>query len=177
MLRSSINRSMQQINRNLSEIKCKRLEGKVAIVTASTQGIGFAIAKRLAEEGAKVMISSRKEENVQNALKELKSKNLNVCGMTCHVGKNEDRKSLLEKTIQEFHGLDILVLNAGVNPSFSTFFETSESVWDKIFDINVKSTFLLLRDSLSFLRKSKSASVILLSSIVGYLPLDVSSYI
>lgn len=43
------------------------------------------------------MISSRKEENVQNALKELKSKNLNVCGMTCHVGKNEDRKSLLEK--------------------------------------------------------------------------------
>ncbi|PBC26712.1 uncharacterized protein LOC108001177 [Apis cerana] len=173
MLRSSINRSMQQINRNLSEIKCKRLEGKVAIVTASTQGIGFAIAKRLAEEGAKVMISSRKEENVQNALKELKSKNLNVCGMTCHVGKNEDRKSLLEKTIQEFHGLDILVLNAGVNPSFSTFFETSESVWDKIFDINVKSTFLLLRDSLSFLRKSKSASVILLSSIVGYLPLDM----
>lgn len=176
MLRSSLNRTFQQINRNLGNntgIKCKRLEEKVAIVTASTSGIGFAIAKRLAEEGAKVVISSRKESNVQQALKQLKSKDLNVYGTICHVGKNEDRKSLLEKTIQEFGSLDILILSAGTNPNPCALFDTSELLWDKIFDINLKSTFLLMKDSLPFLRKSKSASIILLSSIAAYSPLEL----
>ncbi|KAF3429060.1 hypothetical protein E2986_01645 [Frieseomelitta varia] len=169
MLRSSIGKTMHQVTRSLSTIKCKRLEGKVAIVTASTEGIGFGIAKRLGEEGAKVMISSRKETNVKKALEQLKSKGLNVCGTICNVGKSEDRKNLLEKTKQEFGGLDILVSNAGINPAATTFFETSEEVWDKIFDINVKSTFLLIQESLPLLRKSKSPSIIIISSIAGYM--------
>ncbi|XP_068967461.1 dehydrogenase/reductase SDR family member 4 [Bombus flavifrons] len=170
MLRSPISQTIQQVNRNFSKIKCKRLEGKVAIVTASTEGIGFAIVKRLAEEGAKVMISSRKESNVKKAVEQLKSEGLNVCGTVCHVGKSEDRNNLLKNTEQEFGGLDILVSNAATNPAQSTFFETSEEVWDKIFDTNVKSTFLLLQEALPLLRKSKSASIILISSIAAYTP-------
>ncbi|CAD1473869.1 unnamed protein product, partial [Heterotrigona itama] len=132
--------------------------------------IGFGIAKRLAEEGAKVIISSRKETNVKNAVEQLKSEGLNVCGIICHVGKSEDRKNLFEKTKQEFGGLDILVSNAGINPASTTFFETSEEIWDKIFNINVKSSFLLIQESLPLLKKSKSPSIILISSIGGYMP-------
>ncbi|XP_017793894.1 PREDICTED: dehydrogenase/reductase SDR family member 4-like [Habropoda laboriosa] len=171
MLRSALNhQSVRKLSLNLAETKCKRLEGKVAIVTASTEGIGFAIAKRLAEEGAKVMISSRKEANVKKAVEQLKSTGLNVCGTICHVGKKEDRKRLLEKTEQEFGSLDILVSNAATNPNPSTLFDTSEELWDKIFDINVKSTFLLLQESLSLLRKSKTPSIILVSSVSAYRP-------
>ncbi|KAK1126829.1 hypothetical protein K0M31_004451 [Melipona bicolor] len=169
MSRSSISKTMQQVARSSSTIKCKRLEGKVAIVTASTEGIGFGIAKRLAEEGAKVMISSRKETNVKRAVEQLKSEGLNICGTICHVGKSEDRKNLFEKTKQEFGGLDILVSNAGINPVLTTFFETSEKVWDQIFNINVKSAFLLIQESLPLLRESKSPSIIIISSIAGYM--------
>ncbi|CAK9816825.1 Dehydrogenase/reductase SDR family member 4 (Fragment) [Anthophora plagiata] len=170
MLRSTLNhQSVRKLSLNLGT-KCKRLEGKVAIVTASTEGIGFAIAKRLAEEGAKVMISSRKETNVKKAVEQLKSAGLNVCGTICHVGKKDDRKKLFEKTEQEFGSLDILVSNAATNPNSSTLFDTSEELWDKIFDINVKSTFLLIQGSLPLLRKSKTPSIILISSISAYKP-------
>ncbi|XP_017876630.1 dehydrogenase/reductase SDR family member 4 isoform X2 [Ceratina calcarata] len=175
MLRTSINQGIRQISRNMSEIKCKRLEGRTAIVTASTDGIGFAIAKRLAQEGAKVMISSRKESNVKKAVEQLKSEGLSVSGVICHVGKKEDREALLKKTEQEFGGLDILVSNAGINPVATTLFETPEEVWDKIFDINVKSSFLLLKESLSLLRKSKSPSIIIISSVAAYKPFTVLS--
>ncbi|XP_076247145.1 dehydrogenase/reductase 4 [Calliopsis andreniformis] len=172
MLRT-LNQSVRKFSANMSEIKCKRLEGKTAIVTASTDGIGLAIARRLAYEGAKVMISSRKESNVKKALEQLKSEGLQVSGLTCHVGKKEDRKNLFEKTEEEFGGLDILVSNAAANPTATTMFETSEEAWDKIFDINVKSTFLLMQESLPLLRKSKSPSIIIVSSIAGYQPLDL----
>jgi len=81
------------ILRNMSSA-VKRLEGKVAIVTASTDGIGFAIAKRLVDDGAKVMISSRKDKNVQKALDSLYGSGLpkdRLKGVVCHVGSKEDR--------------------------------------------------------------------------------------
>ena len=109
----------------------KRLEGKVAIVTASTQGIGFSIAKRLAEEGAKVVISSRKESNVMKAVERLKSEGLQVSGTTCHVGKKEDRGKLFENVEKEYGGLDILVSNAATNPSVSMVLDTPEEVWEQ----------------------------------------------
>ncbi|XP_076752683.1 dehydrogenase/reductase SDR family member 4 [Xylocopa sonorina] len=168
MLRTSVSQNMKQLNRNITNITCKRLEGRIAIVTASTDGIGFAIAKRLAQEGAKVIISSRKEANVKRAVDQLQSEGLTVSGIVCHVGIKEDRKALFEKAEREFGGLDILVSNAAINPVPSTLFETSEQVWDKIFDINVKSTFFLMQESLPLLRKGKSPSIILVSSVAGY---------
>ena len=95
-----------------------RFEGKVAIVTASTEGIGFAIAKKLAEGGCSVMISSRREKNVSRAVKELKNMGLKVEGLPCHVGKAEDREKMIQATLDQFGGIDILVSNAAVNPAF-----------------------------------------------------------
>ncbi|XP_043259723.1 dehydrogenase/reductase SDR family member 4 [Colletes gigas] len=173
MLRIPVRQNVRKFSINGSTVKCNRLNGKIAIVTASTEGIGFAIAKRLAEEGARVMISSRKESNVKKAVEKLKSEGLEVSGVICHVGKKEDRKVLFEQTKKEFGGLDILVSNAGVNPSVGSLFDTSEEIWDKIFDINVKSSFLLMQESLPLLRLSKSPSMILISSISAYQPITL----
>ncbi|KYN04601.1 Dehydrogenase/reductase SDR family member 4 [Cyphomyrmex costatus] len=173
MLRTAINQSVRQFSASASSIKCHRLEGKVAIVTASTEGIGFSIARRLAQEGAKVMISSRKEANVKKAVEELKSEGLQVAGTVCHVGKAEERKNLFEKTKSDFGGLDILVSNAGINPVVSTVLDSDEEVWDKIFDINVKCMYLLMKESLPLLKCSKSPSIIIISSLAGYQPFNL----
>ncbi|XP_011252942.2 dehydrogenase/reductase SDR family member 4 isoform X2 [Camponotus floridanus] len=131
--------------------------------------MGFSIAKRLAQEGAKVMISSRKESNVKKAVEELQSEGLQIEGTVCHVAKAEDRKNLFEKTKANFGGLDILVSNAAVNPTPDfVLVQNTEEVWDKIFDINVKSTFLLIKDSLPLLKCSKSPSIIIISSAAAY---------
>ena len=78
--------------------------------------IGYAMAQRLAVDGAHVVISSRNQKNVDEALAKLKSEGLSVSGMVCHAGVKEDRTRLIEKTAAEFGGFDILISNAGVNP-------------------------------------------------------------
>ncbi|KAI8040754.1 hypothetical protein M5D96_006697 [Drosophila gunungcola] len=146
----------------------KRLAGKVAVVTASTDGIGFAIAKRLAEDGASVVISSRKQKNVDSALAELRKLNLNVHGLKCHVSEPQDRKQLFEETIGKFGKLNILVSNAATNPAVGGVLECDEKVWDKIFDVNVKSSYLLAKEALPLLRQQKDSSIVFVSSIAGY---------
>ncbi|XP_026829528.1 dehydrogenase/reductase SDR family member 4 isoform X2 [Ooceraea biroi] len=135
--------------------------------------IGLSIAKRLAQEGAKVVISSRREANVKKAIEELKSEGLQATGIVCHVGKAEDRKRLFEKTKADFGGLDILVSNVAVNPVMSTVMDTAEEAWDKIFDVNVKATYLLMQESLPLLKCSKSPSIVIVSSIAGYQPFSL----
>ena len=78
--------------------------------------IGFAIAERLAADGANVVVSSRREQNVNNAVEKLKSSGYSVTGVVCHVGKAEDRKRLFKEALDKFGGIDILVSNAAVNP-------------------------------------------------------------
>ncbi|KAL3860084.1 hypothetical protein ACJMK2_010252 [Sinanodonta woodiana] len=123
-----------------------KLSGKVAIVTASTDGIGLAIARRLAEDGAAVMVSSRKQQNVDSAVKELRDKSLTVSGIVCHVGNKADRERMIQMTLKEFGGIDILVSNAAVNPVFGPILDTTGTAWDKIMDINVKSSFFLCKE-------------------------------
>lgn len=151
-----------------------RLQDKVAIVTASTDGIGFAIAKRLAEEGAYVIISSRKEKNVQKALSELHDAGLKkTFGIPCHVANKEDRASLFKMVEDKFGHLDILVSNAAVNPAVGDTFDCPEDVWDKIFDVNVKSAFMLSKEALPLMRKAGCGSIVYVSSIAGFHPIPL----
>jgi dehydrogenase/reductase SDR family protein 4 len=90
------------------------------------QRIGFAIARRLAREGARVVISSRKQENVQKAVDTLKKEKLDIYGTVCHVSKSDDRKRLLEETIEKYGRLDILVSNAAISPSFGNILEVGK---------------------------------------------------
>lgn len=127
----------------------------------------------MAEDGAKVVISSRKEANVQKALNELQ-KYGNVHGIKCHVGNKEDRQKLFEETIKKYGKLNILVSNAATNPAVGGVLDCDEGVWDKIFDTNVKASFMLAKEALPLLRKSNvnedknSNSIVFVSSIAGY---------
>ncbi|XP_028363984.1 3beta-hydroxysteroid dehydrogenase 2 isoform X5 [Phyllostomus discolor] len=107
------------------------LANKVALVTASTEGIGLAIARRLAQDGARVVISSRKQQNVDRAVAALQGEGLSVTGTVCHVGKAEDRERLVAMAVKLHGGIDILVSNAAVNPFFGNLMDVPEEVWDK----------------------------------------------
>ncbi|KAI3419301.1 uncharacterized protein J3R85_013301 [Psidium guajava] len=146
----------------------RRFQGKVAIVTASTQGIGFAIAQRLGLEGASVVISSRKQKNVDEAVEKLRAQGIEVLGLVCHVSNAQQRKSLIDKTVQRYGKIDVVVLNAAANPSVDPILETQESVLDKLWEINVKASILLLKDAAPHLQKG--SSVVFISSIAGYQP-------
>lgn len=146
----------------------KKLAGKVAIVTASTEGIGYAIAERLAQDGAKVVVSSRKEDKVNQAASRLAAQGLDVIGAPCHVGKAEDRANLIKLVIDKLGGIDILVSNAGMNPVMAPVLDTPEAAWDKIFDINVKSAFLLTKEIVPHLEKRGGGSIVYVSSIAAY---------
>ncbi|XP_031217503.1 dehydrogenase/reductase SDR family member 2, mitochondrial-like [Mastomys coucha] len=144
--------------------------GKVAVVTGSTKGIGFAIARRLAQDGAHVVISSRKQENVDEAVTILKEEGLSVTGTVCHVGKAEDRQHLVTTALKHSGGIDFLVCVAGVNPLVGSTLGASEQIWDKILDVNVKSPALLLSKFLPYMENRGGGSVVLVSSAVAYTP-------
>ncbi|KAL8570482.1 hypothetical protein ACOMHN_034517 [Nucella lapillus] len=148
----------------------QKLAGKVAIVTASTEGIGLGIAKRLCEDGAKVMVSSRKKEKVDAAVQQLRSENLQASGIVCHVSDAAHRTKLIEETMKQFGGVDILVSNAGVSPYFGPLLSTPEDAWDKIFDTNVKSGFMLCKEIAPHLEKRGGGSIVFVSSIAAYSP-------
>ncbi|XP_058461207.1 dehydrogenase/reductase SDR family member 4 [Malaya genurostris] len=159
--------------RNLCSKAGSRLQGKVAVVTASTDGIGYAIAERLGQEGAKVVVSSRKDANVAKAVDQLTKAGLDVTGIKCHVANSTDRKALFEKAIEKYGGIDILVSNAAVNPEVGNVLDTSETAWDKIFEVNVKCSYLLAKEVLPFIRQRKGGSIIFVSSIAGFQPFSL----
>uniref|UniRef100_A0A7S0ZED2 Dehydrogenase/reductase SDR family member 4 n=1 Tax=Timspurckia oligopyrenoides TaxID=708627 RepID=A0A7S0ZED2_9RHOD len=157
-----------------------RFSGKICVVTASTDGIGFAIAVQFAAEDAlAVYISSRKQKNVDSALAIMTEKYgfRNVFGNVCHVA-NRDQRQMLLQSVKSKHGrIDVLVLNAAVStmfgPLLSEEHDVNESAWDKLFEINVKSTFFFAREAMPLLlasasEKRNSTNIVLISSIAGY---------
>ncbi|CAC5418419.1 DHRS4 [Mytilus coruscus] len=169
---SSLSRQIA-VRMSTTAARAQKLKGKVAIVTASTEGIGFAIARRLGEDGAKVVVSSRKQKNVDKAVDILKKENLDVHGIVCHVGKKEDRTKLIQKTIDEYGGIDILVSNAAANPTMGPLIDCSEDAWDKLFDTNVKATFMLCKEIVPHIEKRGGGSIVIVSSIAGYISSEV----
>ncbi|XP_025863350.1 dehydrogenase/reductase SDR family member 4 isoform X1 [Vulpes vulpes] len=146
------------------------LANKVALVTASTDGIGFAIARRLAQDGAHVVVSSRKQHNVDRAVAALQGEGLSVTGTVCHVGKAEDRERLVATAVNLHGGIDILISNAAVNPFFGNLMDVTEEMWDKILDINVKATALITKAVVPEMEKRGGGSVVIVASIGAYFP-------
>ncbi|XP_053080273.1 dehydrogenase/reductase SDR family member 4 isoform X2 [Acinonyx jubatus] len=146
------------------------LANKVALVTASTDGIGFAIAGRLARDGAHVVVSSRKQQNVDRAVAVLQGEGLSVVGTVCHVGKAEDRERLVATAVNLHGGIDILVSNAAVNPFFGNIMDATEEMWDKILNINVKATALMTKAVVPEMEKRGGGSVVIVASIAAYTP-------
>ncbi|XP_071276337.1 dehydrogenase/reductase SDR family member 4-like isoform X5 [Agelaius tricolor] len=147
------------------------LEGKVALVTAGTDGIGLGVAEALGVAGAQVFLSSRRAHNVQRAVETLRGRGLQVSGVTCHVGRAEDREKMVQAALDTFGAIDILVSNAAVNPHFGPILEADESTWDKVFRVNVTAAAMLVRLVVPHMEKRGGGAIVLMSSIAGYQPM------
>jgi len=140
----------------------KRLEGRVAVVTGGNSGIGLASAKRLQDEGAKVVIVGRSQKTLDEAVKFLGNGTLAV---QADVAKLADVDKLYAAVAKKLGKIDILFVNAGV-AKFAPFATTTEAVYDEDFDINTKGAFFTIQKALPFL--NDGASIILNSSVAGH---------
>jgi len=136
------------------------LKGKVAIVTGSTAGIGLGIAQRLGFDGAKIVLSSRKQSNVDKAVTKLRDQGISVEGIVCNVSKQIDRQNLIDLALNKFGRIDILINNAGINPVFGRLLDVSEQMWDKLFETNVKAGFLLSKLVVPIMVKNGGGNII-----------------
>ncbi len=118
-----------------------RLDGRIALITGASRGIGEAIAWLYARQGARVIISSRKQADLDVLAEAIRSEGHDATAIACHIGDDEAIESLFKRIAEEFSGLDILVNNAATNPYFGHVLETPGSMFDKTVDVNIRGYF------------------------------------
>src|SRR5712671_6468140 len=138
-----------------------KLEGKIALITGGTSGIGLATAKRFVNEGADVFVTGRRGQELEAAVKEIGK---GVTGVQGDVSKRADLDRLFAQIESEKGRLDVLFANAGV-AKYGRLGEISEELFDSIFDINVKGVLFTVQKALPLM--PDSASIILNASVVG----------
>lgn len=114
-----------------------------------------------------MVVSSRRQKNVDAALQQLKSQNIKCFGIALHSGKLSEIKKLIEFTVNNCDKIDILVPNAATNPFFGNILDSTEAQWDKIYQVNLKGVFLLCKEAIPFM--PKGGSIVVNSSIGGFL--------
>lgn len=139
---------------------------RVAVVTGSTQGIGLAIAKRLAKEGVKVVVTARNIEKVNEVVSEIKSDGGEAIGFKCDVTNREEVKALGEKVSEKYGSIDILVNNAGITRDVS-FKKMTDEQWDEVLTGDLKSVFIVTQELSKYMELNKYGRIINLSSVVG----------
>ncbi len=148
-------------------MKLFSLTGKVAIVTGSTRGIGRAIVEQLALAGARVVVSSRKAEACEKTLAELRTAGLEAIAVPCNVGYKDQCERLVQTTLEAWGRVDVLVLNAAINPYFGSMQEMSDEVFDKMIATNVKAQLWLCKLVCPQMAERADGSIIVISSIAG----------
>lgn len=147
------------------------LSGKVAVITGSTKGIGEAIAHRLAEHGAKVVVSSRKADACDKVTAEINAKwgkgKEVAYAVPCNINLKEQLEQLVGKTRAKWGKIDILVCNAAVNPVFGSMSKMTDEAFDKIMGSNVRSNHQLCNLVIPEMVERKDGSIIIVSSIGG----------
>jgi dehydrogenase/reductase SDR family member 4 len=147
------------------------LSQKVAIVTGASKGIGAAIAVALAQQGATVVVSSRKLEALEELISNLQPPTSNLLhAFPCHMGDMDQIAALVSHVKEKFGGVDIIVNNAATNPSFGPVVETDTRTFDKIMDVNVKGPMELAKLCYPSMKERGGGSVINISSIEGITP-------
>lgn len=146
------------------------LKEKVAIVTGASKGIGKFIAMALAQQGATVVVSSRKLPAVKEVEEEFKAKGLKAVAFPCHMGDDEQIRALVDSTVKNLGGIDIIVNNAATNPVFGPVQEAGDEAFDKIMNVNVRGPFNLAKHAYPSMKERRGGSVINISSIEGLTP-------
>jgi NAD(P)-dependent dehydrogenase (short-subunit alcohol dehydrogenase family) len=144
------------------------LSGQVAVITGSSRGIGRAIAEQMAAAGAKVVISSRKQDACDLVRDEIKARGGEAISLACNIGRKEEVEGLIKAALEQMGRIDILVCNAAVNPFYGSLLKLDDDAWDKIMDSNVKSSWWFCKLVAPHMTERGSGNIILISSIGAF---------
>ncbi len=145
------------------------LEGKVAIITGASRGIGKAIAETFARAGARLALCSRKPEGLQAAAAELREFG-QVLAVPAHVGKADDVRNLVAQTMEAYGRVDVVVNNAATNPHFGPVLTADEGQWLKILDTNLLGAVRLIQAAAPHMQEQGGGKIINMASVAGLRP-------
>ena len=154
----------------MSKTQLFDLEGKIALVSGASRGIGEAIAKLLAQQGAHVIVSSRKLEGCQAVADAIIAEGGKATAIACHIGEMEHITQAFSRIRQDFGRLDILVNNAATNPQFCNVLDTDPGAFQKTVDVNIRGYFFMSVEAGKLMREHQGGSIINVASINGVSP-------
>lgn len=146
------------------------LTGKVALITGASRGIGEAIALAYVQAGAKVVLASRKQADLDNLAQRIKDAGGEALPLAAHTGDLTAVTAVVEKATAAFGGIDIVVNNAATNPHFGSILTADDSHWDKILDVNVKGYFRVVKACIESMKARGGGKIINMASVAGLEP-------
>ena len=146
------------------------LDGKVALVTGASRGMGQATAIGFAEAGADVAVASRKLPDLEKVADEIRKTGRKALPVAAHIGKMEEIGKLVETVMAEFGRIDILVNNAGGNPALASCLDADERLWDNIVNLNLKGVYFLSQAVARIMKEKGGGKIINTASIDAYKP-------
>ncbi|MGA3119050.1 MAG: glucose 1-dehydrogenase [Syntrophobacteraceae bacterium] len=153
------------------------LKDKVALVTGGSRGIGQGIAFGFAKAGAKVVVTSRKVQDLESTAAEIRAFGGEALVLPGHIGKMEEIQKVVGQVMERYGRLDILVNNAGASPAMGSVLECDERLWDTIMNLNLKGLYFLSQAAAKIMKNQGGGKIINIASIDGFKPeLSVSIY-
>ncbi|MCL4531453.1 MAG: glucose 1-dehydrogenase [Chloroflexi bacterium] len=146
------------------------LTGKVALITGASRGIGEAIAVAYAQAGAKVVLASRKQADLESVARRIHEAGGEALPIAAHTGDLQAITAVVEKAASVYGGIDVIVNNAATNPHFGPILTAEESHWDKIMDVNVKGYFRVAKACVESMKARGGGKIINMASIAGLEP-------
>lgn len=153
----------------------KRLDGKVALVTGGSVGIGAAIATLFAQEGAAVVITGRRKELIENLVREIQQQGGRALAVPGSVTDEGHAQSSVAQSVREFGRLNILVNNAGIGAFGKRLHETDDTTWDQLLDVNLTGLFRMTRAAIPELLKGGGGSIVNISSIASLVGIPMTA--
>lgn len=154
----------------MSKTQLFDLDGKIAFVSGASRGIGEAIAHLLAQQGAEVIVASRKLDDCQTVADAIIAKGGKAVAMACHIGEMEQIKAVFEEIRNRFGRLDILVNNAATNPQFCNVLDTDLGAFQKTVDVNIRGYYFMSIEGGKLMKENGRGSIINVASINGVSP-------
>ena len=154
----------------MSKTKIFDLDGKIAFVSGASRGIGAAIAQLLAQQGAHVIVSSRRLESCEAIVETITAAGGKATAMACHIGEMEQISAVFAQIREQFGRLDILVNNAAANPFFGNILDTDLGAFQKTVDVNIRGYFFMSVEAGKLMRETGAGSIINVASVNGISP-------
>jgi NAD(P)-dependent dehydrogenase (short-subunit alcohol dehydrogenase family) len=146
------------------------ITNKVAIVTGASRGIGQSIAEELAKSGAKVVLASRKQNDLDTVVAGIRANGGEAIAVAAHSGQKQTLLDLVQKTVETYGRVDILVNNAATNPHFGNLLDAEDSLWMKTMEVNIMGNVWLTQAVVPHMRQAGGGKIINIASINGINP-------